>query len=118
VRVEIEKTGKNRNKQGKFVKGFSGNTKGRPPETLEEKMVKKASKEIVSEYKERLTEVLPKLSVILINKALEGDMQAIKELHDRAMGKPHQQTNITSDDKPIPIIQIDRAIVKTENKET
>lgn len=107
---ELNKTGVIRDEQGRFVEGISGNINGRPPEKQEEKLRKKASKELIANYRERLAEVLPQLSVILINKALEGDIQAIKELHDRVMGKPHQSTDITSADKPIPIIHIEKVI--------
>ncbi len=77
-----KKTGNNRDYQGKFVPGVSGNLSGRPPETLEQKLIKRAVKELIKEYEESLSEALPKLSSILKNKALSGDMVAIKELHE------------------------------------
>ena len=63
---------------------------GRPTETPEQKLIKKAGKQVIEEYKEKLTEALSKLSPVLIAKALEGDMSAIKEINDRVLGKPHQ----------------------------
>ncbi len=80
-------TGPIRDEQGRFIPGVSGNPDGRPPMTEEEKIVKKATKELVSEYKEKLAEALPLISPVLIAKAMEGDMQAIKEVNDRVMGK-------------------------------
>lgn len=80
-------TGPIRDEQGRFIPGVSGNPDGRPPLTEEEKIVKKATKELVSEYKEKLAEALPLISPVLIAKAMEGDMQAIKEVNDRVMGK-------------------------------
>lgn len=89
-------TGVIRNEQGQFIPGVSGNLNGRPPMTEEEKIVKKATKEFIKEYKEQLGESLPLISPVLIAKALEGDIPAIKEIHDRVMGKSEQKTDITS----------------------
>lgn len=88
--------GGGRDEQGRWVPGVSGNPEGAKPETQEQKIIKRAIKEIVKEYKENLAESLPAISPILIAKALEGDMSAIKEVHDRVMGKPEQSTDITS----------------------
>ena len=76
---------KNRDEQGRFIPGVSGNPYGRPPETEQEKIKKKATKELIKEYKESLGEALPLIQPVLIAKALEGDMTAIKEIHDRVM---------------------------------
>ena len=78
-----------------FQPGVSGNPEGRKPDTEEQKLIKKAVKELVKEYQQTLAEALPKISPVLIKKAIEGDIQAIKELHDRAMGKSMQNTNIS-----------------------
>jgi hypothetical protein len=53
----------------------------------------------------------------LIEKAQEGDMQAIKELGDRLDGKPNQSVdaNITGD---LTITKIERAIVDSANTDT
>ena len=85
-----EETGTIRDEQGRFIPGVSGNLEGRLPDTLEQKLAKKAIRQLVGEYKEKLAQILPELSPVLIAKALGGDMQAIKELHDRVMGKPEQ----------------------------
>jgi len=86
-----------------FKEGFDErrNLDGRPPDTEQDKIVKKATKELIKEYKEALGESLPMIKPILIAKALEGDMQAIKEIHDRVMDKSKQPTDITSDGESI-----------------
>lgn len=91
-----EETGIIRDEQGKFIKGVSGNPEGRPPDTEQDKIIKKATKELIAEYKESLGEALPLIKPIIIKKALEGDMSAIKEIHDRVMDKAKQPTDITS----------------------
>lgn len=89
-------TGTNRDEQGKFIPGVSGNPNGRPPETIEQKIMKKAVKELIAEYKEGLTDALAKIQPVLIAEALKGNMVAIKEINDRVMGKAEQKTDITS----------------------
>lgn len=74
----------------------SPNPSGRPPMTEEEKLLKKVQRDFIKEYKESLTEALPLISPILIAKAMEGDMQAIKEVNDRAMGKANQNVDVTT----------------------
>lgn len=90
-----------RDEQGRFIPGVSGNPDGRPPETEADRIKKKATKELIEEYKEALGEALPLIKPILIAKAIEGDMTAIKEIHDRVMDKSKQPTDITSAGKPI-----------------
>ena len=80
----------------RFVPGVSGNPNGRPKESEETKALRKASKQIIAEYKEALSEALPMIQPIIIAKAMEGDMTAIKEIHDRTMDKAKQATDITS----------------------
>jgi hypothetical protein len=81
-----------------FKEGFDPrrNLDGRPEDTTESKIIKKATKEIIAEYKEALGEALPMIKPILLAKALEGDMTAIKEIHDRVMDKSKQSTDVTS----------------------
>jgi len=76
----------------KFKEGNPGG--GRPKETEEQKIAKKASKQLIEEYKEALAQALPALSPVLVKKASDGDLGAIKEVNDRVMGKPQQ--DITS----------------------
>lgn len=63
------------------------NRNGRPPETEETKIVRKATKDLIKEYKEKLAEALPLINPVLIAKALDGDLGSIKEINDRVMGK-------------------------------
>lgn len=79
-----------------FKEGFDPrrNLAGRPPETEKDKIIKKATKELIKEYKESLGESLPLIKPILIAKALEGDMTAIKEIHDRVMDKSRQNVGL------------------------
>lgn len=83
--VNTVKTGESRTKQGKFVKGKSGNPKGLTPLTEEQKLDKKAEKialeQRITEYKESLGDALPLISPVLIAKAIGGDIQAIKEIN-------------------------------------
>lgn len=77
------------------------NRDGRPPMTEEEKLKAKVQRDFVKEYKESLKNALPLISPVLIAKALEGDMAAIKEVNDRAMGKPDTKTDVTSNGETI-----------------
>lgn len=79
-----------------FQPGESGNPAGRPKDTPEQKLIRKATKQIIEEYKQALAEALPMIQPVLIAKAIEGDIQAIKEVHDRTMDKSKQPTDITS----------------------
>lgn len=93
----VEKQEIIRDEQGRFIPGISGNPDGRPVEDEATKIVKKATKQIIAEYKEALGEALPRIQPVLLAKALEGDMTAIKEIHDRVMDKSKQPTDITTD---------------------
>jgi hypothetical protein len=76
---------------------------GRPPDTEQDKIVKKATKELIKEYKESLGESLPLIKPILIAKALEGDMTAIKEIHDRVMDKSRQNVGLDGGEEGLAI---------------
>lgn len=84
-----------------FKPGVSGNPHGRPVESTEVKLMKKAAKQIIAEYKEALAQALPLIEPVLIAKAIEGDMIAIKEVHDRTMDRAKQHTDIMTDGKPL-----------------
>jgi hypothetical protein len=81
-----------RNEKGQLLPGNSGNPKGRTPDTPEQKLKKEIAKKMKEEYAQeylgRLAEALPEIAPILIAKAVGGDMQAIKEINDRVIGKP------------------------------
>ena len=73
-----------------FKPGVSGNPKGLAVLTQEQKIIRKATREIVKEYQAKLAEALPSIEPVLVALALKGDVAAIKELHDRVMGKAIQ----------------------------
>ncbi len=77
---------------------WKGNDKGAPRVTPEIKIAKeikkKAQKEIIEAYKERFFSIVEesgdKIPKKLIEKAIDGDLQAIKETNDRILGKAEQ----------------------------
>lgn len=79
-----------------FKAGFDErrNLDGRPTETEADKIKKKATKQLIEEYKEALGESLPLIKPVLIAKALEGDLASIKEINDRVMGKAEQKSDV------------------------
>lgn len=89
-----------RDERGRLLPGNTANPNGRPIETPEDKAIKKATNKIVGEYTKKLTEALPQISPVLIRKATkgDGDIVAIKEIHDRVMGKPKATLDIGIDD--------------------
>jgi hypothetical protein len=87
-----------------FKPGECGNPNGRPVETPEQKLIKKAAKQIIEEYKQALSEALPMIQPVLIAKAVDGDIQAIKEVHDRTMDKAKQSTDVTSKGERLQIV--------------
>lgn len=115
---EKNENGVKRDKLGQYTDGSIGGP-GRKKETEEDKIKKKANKEFIKEYIDKLSEALPTISPVLIKKAEEGDMTAIKELNDRVMGKAPQRTDITSDGKPIimPNVILDKNKIKGDEQE-
>lgn len=82
---------------------------GRPPDTEETKLKnlqKKAIKELVAEYKERLAAALPEIDPVLAAKAKGGDIAAIKEINDILVEKAVSRHDVTSGDKPIPFMSL------------
>lgn len=63
---------------------------------------------------QRIGEYMPELFNVLITKALEGDMAAIKELFDRGFGKPAQA--ITGPDGERLVITFDSAFTRTSKE--
>jgi hypothetical protein len=98
-----------RDKRGRLLPNNTANLNGRPKETPEKKElnkvkreIKKVQKELIDNYRQKLAEALPRISPVLIAKALSGDIQAIKEVHDRVMGRPSEDISL-------------KAEIKTEN---
>lgn len=90
------------------------NPEGRPKDTP----LKKAAKQLIAEYKEALAEALPMLSPVLIKQAMRGDVPAIKELHDRAMGRPPQHTTFDGEirlPKPIDDVRQNAGLQEDKN---
>lgn len=86
---------------GKFVKGNDGGGGGRPIETEEKKLKRKAQKKLIKNYIAGLTKALEDIEPVLIKKAVGGDLVAIKEVNDRTMGKAQQNIDHTSKGKEI-----------------
>jgi len=89
-----------RNPDGTFAPGNPGGP-GRPVLTEEQRAKKQAIAEYVAEYKEILQELLPIVPQSLKKKIESGDINAIKELHERTLGKVEQKTDITSGGQPL-----------------
>ena len=97
---EQAKTSKNKPKRdvrGRLLPGYTANPYGRRKETKEEKKIKKATKELIEDYKKKLAEALPEISPVLIAKAIAGNIEAIKEINNRVMGKPPQDLTISGE---------------------
>ena len=71
-----------RDDKGLFLPGGSPKSLGRPKQSTEQKIVKKAVKQYLEEYEQSLAETLPVISPVLRNKAMGGDMAAIREIHE------------------------------------
>jgi len=100
VKSKTDDDGWKRNEDGTFAEGNKGG--GQQKQTEEEKLKKKAQKELIAEFKQSMIEALQEVSPVLKQKALEGDMTAIKEINDRAMGKPKQPlTGGDENDEPL-----------------
>ena len=82
---EEEETKIVKDERGRFVKGFSGNPKGRPKKDMSlTEIVRKALK---AKREEGGVSVAQELITVLIDKALAGDKDAINILLDRGFGK-------------------------------
>lgn len=80
-----------RDEKGRLLPGYTANPNGGPTMTEEEKIIRKATKKVIEAYEDKLAGMLPQLEPVLRKKALSGDMMAIKEVHDRVMGKAVQR---------------------------
>lgn len=74
-----------------YAKGTSGNPGGKPKSN---KQFKDAL-QIAIKRTEGDKTMLAKLAEALVDKAVSGDVQAIREVADRLDGKPHQTSEIT-----------------------
>jgi hypothetical protein len=83
-----------RDAHGRLLPGHTANRNGAPKLTKEAKIEKRATKELIADYKQKLALALPELSPILIKMAKEKNIAAIKEINDRVMGKAPQDLDI------------------------
>jgi replication-associated recombination protein RarA len=93
-----------------FVKGVSGNPKGRPviPD------LKEALAKALAEKKDgKIT--LEKIILALISKAIKGDVRAAQELLDRAFGKSQQFIDFTTKGDALNRIEISVDEKKTKD---
>ena len=88
--------------QHKFQKGESGNPNGRPKGARNRSTLVREWLEVKQKAKNPITgqtedlEQQDIMTLALIRKAREGDVQAYRELMDSAHGKVEQKTDITS----------------------
>lgn len=68
---------------------------GRPKGSMGDP-IKKARKQLIEEYKDALAEALPDINPVLVAKAIQGDIQAIKEVNDVIVEKATKKTDLTS----------------------
>lgn len=94
-----------RNAKGQFEKGTpSPNPKGRPKGTISSIM-----KEFMYDVDDNGFSKIEHLFYILWDKAIKGDLAAIKMIMDRVDGTPRQTVKTVSDMKPIKILEIEDA---------
>lgn len=75
----------------------AGRKKGsKASHTLEAEQYRKVLIATIIKHKKPLAEAL-------VSKGLSGDVPALKEIHDRALGKSKESLDITSGGNPIPI---------------
>ena len=91
-----------RNAKGQFEKGTpSPNPKGRPKGTISNIM-----KEFMYDVDDNGFSKIEHLCYILWDKAIKGDLAAIKMIMDRVDGTPRQTVKTMTDMKPIKILEI------------
>jgi len=90
-----------------FEKGKSGNPKGRPVGSKNRSTIAKKWLSVEQDLKNPLTSLTEKMSqedlmtLALIKKAREGDVQAYQKLLDSAYGAPVQQIEQTNIEQPL-----------------
>ena len=92
-----------RNNKGQFEKGTaSPNTKGRPKGTIS-----KIMKDFMYDIDDTGFSRIQHLCFILWDKALKGDLQAVKLIMDRIDGIPRQSIEYHQTHEPIKILDIE-----------
>ena len=65
----------------------------------------------------RAEEGAEELSAVLYNKALTGDVPAVKEMMDRALGKALQNVDVTTNGKDLPVPILTLNAVRTDDSD-
>jgi hypothetical protein len=100
------KQGENRDKDGKFLPGASGNPNGRPKSGLSiTSQVKQKLEEISGEQKESYLELITQR---IIDRALEGDYRFVKLIWEHLDGTPRQALELKDGSAGSHIIILDR----------
>jgi hypothetical protein len=110
----------NRDEKGRFGAGNNANPNGRPPRAWTmSTLIEEALEEVETQSGKSFKSLVAKR---LAHMAVNGDIQAIKEINDRIDGKPRQSTDITSGGRPIPIMAVNTHVSSndsdTENSES
>lgn len=96
-----------------FPPGNNANPKGRPKGSLNRSTIAKKWLEVMQDSKNPISGKLEKLSqadlmtLALIHKARQGNVQAYKQLMDSAFGLPQQTINVTEEKPIFPGIDLD-----------
>ena len=87
----------------RFVKGQSGNPGGRPklPWTFGELYRKELEKKLAVKGSKKRVEAKKAVAMRIVRMAIEGDLNAMKEIANRYEGFPKQTTDLTSDGEKI-----------------
>jgi len=89
-----------RETNGQFVKGVSGNPKGRPPKKKEEKFMEISISAVsLKDWRE----IIKKAA----DQAKRGDAQARRFLADYLLGPPQQRLDVTSGGNPFVLVNWD-----------
>ena len=83
-----------RDEKGRLLPGNTANLDGRPKETEEDKIQKKAIQEYIAEFKESLAPVLEMIPLKLQEGVEAGNLQAMKEVIDILVSKAPQKQDL------------------------
>jgi hypothetical protein len=101
-----DKQGKNRDEEGKFLPGVSGNYGGRPRgEVSLTSQIKQRLKEIPQGEKETYLELI---TTSVVEGALKGDYRYIKLIWEHLDGTPRQAIEVAGDSNRPHMIMLDR----------